>query len=243
MLDNNRKTPIALCVIGALATPPALADEAVHESGHQEQIGLGAGALLGAIVGGPPGLILGAFGGALIGRTQDADEQLADQQHELLDNQQRIAQLRRGQQQHDRRIAANLQLARQHQATLATIIAKGMSYTVQFRSDSAHLEPHYQRDLQQLAQAVAMFRDLPYRPTVHLTGHADPRGSDRHNLELSQRRVEVVRAYLLHTGLSDACIDRKAVGEQQATARQGNAEDLFFDRRVRISVSLTGEST
>ena len=93
-----------------------------------------------------------------------------------------------------------------------------------------------------MAEALALLGELPLDLTVHLTGYADPRGSDRHNLELSRRRVEVVRAFLLHAGLRDGCIERQAVGETQATAGPRDGEGLFFDRRVHIRVSLKGES-
>lgn len=238
MTKYQRHALIALCAVGLLNLHPALADQPPSQPGTQQQVGMGGGALLGALVGGPPGLILGAFGGALIGRSQDQADELAQRDAVPDDRQRRLASLEA----HDRQTGIELQQARRQQAMLARAIGQGFVYSVQFRTDSARLEPHYQADLKRLAEALALLRALPLDINVHLTGYADARGNDRHNTELSQRRVEVVRAFLLHAGLDDGCIERQAVGETRATAGPRDGEGLFFDRRVHIRVGLREES-
>lgn len=229
MYTPRRNTLVALSLIGALAVPPAFAGTTGGDAGRQEKIGLGTGALLGVVAGGPPGLIVGAIGGALLGRIQDTEDNLAEREQALQQSSRSVADLQQDIQQRNRL----LNDSRQRSMLASSAIARGFAYGVQFRSDSARLEPHYQAQLQKLAGALTVFGDL----TVHLAGHADPRGSDRHNLDLSQRRVEAVRDYLQQQGVAGERIVTGASGERQAMSSQGDAEGQCFDRRVHISFS------
>lgn len=232
MNKTPRTTALAACVITALALPPAFADQPSEEAGPNQHLGFGGGALLGALAGGPPGLILGAFGGALLGRAQDQDEALAAREQELQDSRRQVADLQRSLQGQHLKVAAEQRRADGLQAAqAAAAVARGFSYTVQFRTDSATLEPHYRQHLSQLAGALAMFDNL----TVQLAGHADPRGSDRHNLALSRDRVLAVRGQLLKAGVPAVRIVHSAHGEQGAMATAADREAMFFDRRVQIT--------
>lgn len=229
------KTAIALCMSGALALSSAHADEAEREAGRKEMIGLGTGSLIGALIGGPPGLVIGAIGGVLIGQNQDIDAELAGREQALQDSRRQVAELQHSiQAQSLKTVTYQKRVAAQQSSLAAAAIAKGFAYTVQFRSDSAELEPHYQQQLRQLAGTLALFGEL----TIRLSGHADPRGSDRHNLELSRRRVVAVRDYLLQSGVPATRILHQAHGEKQAMAVESDAEALFFDRRVQLGFSL-----
>lgn len=235
MNKSYRKTAIALCVTGALTLSTAHADEPEREAGRKEIIGLGTGSLVGALIGGPPGLVIGAIGGVLIGQNQDTDDQLAEREQALQDSRHQVAELQRSIQAQSLKTVAYQKRAAEHQSSLAAAaIAKGFAYTVQFRSDSAELEPHYQQQLKQLAGTLALFDEL----TIHLSGHADPRGSDRHNLQLSSRRVAAVRDTLLQAGVSPNRILHQAHGEQQAMTAERDREGLFFDRRVQVGFSI-----
>jgi outer membrane protein OmpA-like peptidoglycan-associated protein len=61
-------------------------------------------------------------------------------------------------------------------------------------------------DLDDSAQTalVALVRDLQQNPklTVDLEGYADPKGAREYNVQLSQRRVEAVRRYLVEKGVA-----------------------------------------
>ena len=71
------------------------------------------------------------------------------------------------------------------------------SILVTFVTDSAELTPRAKSALDVLAAAMKSERLAAVRFTIE--GHADPRGSDEHNLVLSQARADSVRAYLLAT--------------------------------------------
>ena len=69
------------------------------------------------------------------------------------------------------------------------------SILVTFVTDSAELTPRAKSALDVLAGAMKSERLAAVRFTIE--GHADPRGSDEHNLKLSQARADSVRQYLM----------------------------------------------
>jgi outer membrane protein OmpA-like peptidoglycan-associated protein len=73
-----------------------------------------------------------------------------------------------------------------------------------------------------------------------LGGHADHRGSEEYNKALTERRVEVVKGFLVAQGVPDASIDTKAFGkDENLTTEQvqdsvSNNPDLSTEERARI---------
>jgi len=109
---------------------------------------------------------------------------------------------------------------------------------------------------------------LKYMPDAHLIlgGHADPRGSEKYNKALTERRVERTKAYLVENGVAEDHIETRSYGkEDQLSADQVKAQiaenpDLSPDdrklmlnnlqvmvlannRRVDITLSTTGEQS
>jgi OOP family OmpA-OmpF porin len=70
---------------------------------------------------------------------------------------------------------------------------------------------------------------------VEVAGHTDSVGTDEHNLELSQRRAEAVRAYLIGKGISADRLVAKGYGEAQPVADNDTEEGRFKNRRVELS--------
>ena len=71
--------------------------------------------------------------------------------------------------------------------------------------------------------------------TVEVAGHTDSVGSDDHNMDLSQRRAEAVRAYLIGKGIAADRLVAKGYGETQPVADNATAEGRFKNRRVELS--------
>src|SRR5260370_4941295 len=109
---------------------------------------------------------------------------------------------------------------------------------------------------------------LTYKPDAHLIleGHADVRGSKEYNDQLSQRRVERARSYLVEKGVPADHIEVRAYGfeknmsaeevtklveantdltpaEQQTIMRHLLTVRLANNRRVDITLSTTGEQS
>lgn len=81
---------------------------------------------------------------------------------------------------------------------------------VRFYTDEARFTPDGEAAVAELAQAA----NEQQLARLKLVGHADPRGSDQHNLDLSKRRVEAVRAELMRRGVK-ARIDVEWRGSRQ----------------------------
>ena len=109
---------------------------------------------------------------------------------------------------------------------------------------------------------------LQMKPDAHLTltGHADPRGGQKYNQELSERRVNRAKQFLVEQGIPDGAITTNAVGEDQEltkdqvkdlvqnnpelsdadkkkTLRRINVIYLAQNRRVDITLANTGQQS
>ena len=96
--------------------------------------------------------------------------------------------------------------------------------TIQFPSGSAALGLSAEYGLNTLVEwMVAM-------PSMRLliTGHSDLTGTERANMELSRRRAQVVRYYLLERGIANERVTAAHFGEQRPEWGAG------FDRRVEV---------
>ena len=82
------------------------------------------------------------------------------------------------------------------------------SVNVQFAFNSSELADAAQTSL------VTLVRELQQNPKlmVELEGYADPKGPRDYNVQLSQRRVDAVRRYLVQNGVEQARIDAIGLG-------------------------------
>jgi outer membrane protein OmpA-like peptidoglycan-associated protein len=105
------------------------------------------------------------------------------------------------------------------------------SILVTFVTDSAVLAPRAKSALDVLAGAMKSERLANIRFTIE--GHADPRGSEEHNMKLSQARAESVREYLLSQhGLASDRIE--AVGKGSTALMNPSEPAAPENRRVTI---------
>jgi OOP family OmpA-OmpF porin len=81
--------------------------------------------------------------------------------------------------------------------------------------------------------------DLKLHPLVHveLQGHTDSRGADDYNLELSQRRADSVRDYLIAQGVSGTRLVARGYGETQPIGANNTAAGRAQNRRVVMTVT------
>lgn len=207
---------------------------------HQEEVGLGIGALIGGLVAGPPGAIIGAAGGAWLGKREEQDavklstleQRLLEKRAELAAVQDEFRALR------DRQARQLQQVSLQKPHGALQDLSAGIALTVFFRTNSTLIEPEFLPDLDRLAHLV---RDVP-GIQVELEAHADRRGRQQHNQRLSEQRARAVGQKLLAAGLDASRIRSQALGEAQARAATGDEEGYVFDRRVTIRLSLDTET-
>jgi len=92
------------------------------------------------------------------------------------------------------------------------------------RKPEGGLESSQEQVLQQIADTFKQYNSL--LPDAHLVleGRADRRGSVKWNMELSQRRADRVKSYLVSQGVSGGSIETKAFGKSEqmdsATVKQ-----------------------
>jgi len=79
---------------------------------------------------------------------------------------------------------------------------------------------------------------LKSNPTVaiELAGHTDNRGVPSANVELSQARVEKVKAYLVSKGISEKRITGKGYGGSRPIASNDDEETRKLNRRVEFTI-------
>jgi len=116
--------------------------------------------------------------------------------------------------------------------------ARGMvislSGGVLFASAKSDLLPTAQVKLN--AVADALIKEDPLS-TMVVEGHTDSQGADADNQELSQRRAQAVRDYLVSRGVASDRITAQGLGESRAIADNSSAEGRANNRRVEIVVA------
>ena len=105
-------------------------------------------------------------------------------------------------------------------------------FVVFFDLDRAGLTPDMALILDNAAAAFHQSGEAQ----VILTGFADRAGSAAHNLSLSHRRTQTVRAYLASRGVPDSAIAIAALGEQSPRVRTADGVREPQNRRVEITL-------
>jgi outer membrane protein OmpA-like peptidoglycan-associated protein len=104
---------------------------------------------------------------------------------------------------------------------------------VLFETGRAELKPGATRSLDQLAQVLRN----DSRATVSIEGHTDSVGSRDFNIDLSQRRAEAVRAYLVGTGgVAGSRITVRGMGPDFPVADNASMSGRLQNRRVEVIV-------
>jgi outer membrane protein OmpA-like peptidoglycan-associated protein len=71
---------------------------------------------------------------------------------------------------------------------------------------------------------------------VGLDGYADPRGTDKYNQALSERRVNAIRDALMSAGVSRDKIQTGAFGEMRLKCQEATEACWQSDRRVEVLI-------
>jgi len=120
---------------------------------------------------------------------------------------------------------------------------------VLFKSGSFELLPGARERLAKISGIVLAY------PSLHLEveGHTDSVGSDEYNQELSERRAQAVRDYLVQEGIASRAITARGLGKNAPVAANETPEGRQQNRRVElvlsgdaigsmVDVSMTGSS-
>ena len=109
-----------------------------------------------------------------------------------------------------------------------------LSGSVLFASNKAELLPSAQTRLEQVATAL---NDSSKDRPITVEGYTDSRGSDFYNRELSQKRAESVRSFLVSRGVPSDKIHAEGLGKDRPIADNTSAEGRANNRRVEIVIA------
>ncbi len=112
---------------------------------------------------------------------------------------------------------------------------------IHFKTASAEILP---RSFPLLDQLTALLASNPDIQLVEIGGHADERGSDDYNLQLTQARAQSVMRYLVEHGIDVLRLTAHGYGEQQPAidegtnrpCRQHNEHCWEMNRRVEFRI-------
>jgi outer membrane protein OmpA-like peptidoglycan-associated protein len=112
---------------------------------------------------------------------------------------------------------------------------------VLFDTNSANIKPGAREKLAKVTGILLVHPGLQ----VDVVGHTDNVGRDDYNQQLSERRAESVRAYLVQQGIPPRAVGTSGVGESLPVAGNETASGRQQNRRVELVVSgqPIGETT
>lgn len=209
-------------------TQNALASESADRL--PQHTGVGAGAVIGALLGGPVGLVAGATFGNFIGVDRIKDNELQTSESTLTKTLGELAVANQTLAQ-QRDLVAELKAeagAKDAQVLALRSLVTDMPVAVRFESNSAAIADTYTPTLDALAKAGKAVDGL----NVAVVGHADPTGSDSTNQALSETRAAVVASDLIARGMNGESVTWIGLGE---TVPTGHAQ---HDRRAELRLSF-----
>jgi outer membrane protein OmpA-like peptidoglycan-associated protein len=109
--------------------------------------------------------------------------------------------------------------------------------SVLFAFDQAVLLPGALSGLDQVAEALSHRKE-----NILVEGHTDARGTDAYNYDLSYRRAQAVRDYLIARGLPPERVRAVGAGESRPVADNRTSEGRANNRRVEIVVERARSS-
>ena len=101
---------------------------------------------------------------------------------------------------------------------------------VQFDTDRESLTEASRGTLDKVAESLRAYPDV----RVEIGGHTDSRNSNSYNLDLSQRRAQSVKTYLVEQGVDANQLETKGYGESKPIASNKNAAGMAKNRRVEL---------
>lgn len=113
-----------------------------------------------------------------------------------------------------------------------TVVLKGVNFC--FDCDTLSGEAKAILD----GDAMAIVKHHP-NATFEVAGHTDAVGSDSYNLNLSQRRADNVRSYLVQQGVDGDRMTARGYGESQPVADNSTEAGRAQNRRVELRITET----
>jgi outer membrane protein OmpA-like peptidoglycan-associated protein len=105
---------------------------------------------------------------------------------------------------------------------------------INFASASAHVPASAVEDLRQSAQVLMACSHNGKAAKLEVAGYSDNVGGDQANLQLSKKRAESVRAFLIKTGVPADSLSAQGYGDARPVASNDTASGRFANRRIEF---------
>jgi outer membrane protein OmpA-like peptidoglycan-associated protein len=168
----------------------------------------------------------------------EAQAQLARQQ--AAENQQKAEQATQQAEQYRQEREAQMtqlqqalgQIAETHRTAMGLVMTLD-SKSIRFDFDKANVKPEYRDILNRIAGVLMTLKGF----SIAVYGYTDDVGNQQYNLQLSQRRAEAVRDFLIQTGIPPATITRaRGFGKADPRAPGESEQSRAANRRVEIGI-------
>jgi outer membrane protein OmpA-like peptidoglycan-associated protein len=106
------------------------------------------------------------------------------------------------------------------------------SKSIRFDFDKASIKPEYRDVLNRIAGILMTLQGY----TVAVYGYTDDIGTQTYNLQLSQRRAEAVRDFLVQAGIPHTIMSAKGFGKSDPRVRGDSDQARAANRRVEIGI-------
>lgn len=202
---------LAMTLVGCTSSPFMTEEGNVSKKTSGTAGGAAAGALLGQLIGkDTKGTLIGAGVGALAGLGWGA---YRDQQEAALK-----ASLKN----------TEVQVSRDGENT-SLYLPGGVT----FATDSANINGNFHSALNSISHILVQYPETQ----VLVQGHTDNSGDLNHNMDLSKRRAESVRQYLIAQGVSSNRLVAQGFGPNNPISSNETADGRQMNRRVEIKIA------
>jgi outer membrane protein OmpA-like peptidoglycan-associated protein len=124
------------------------------------------------------------------------------------------------------------QIAETHRTAMGLVMTLD-SKSIRFDFDKANIKPEYRDILNRIAGILMTLKGY----SIAVYGYTDDIGTQTYNLQLSQRRAEAVRDFLVRTGISaTTIINAKGFGESDPRVPGDSEQARAANRRVEIGI-------
>ena len=106
------------------------------------------------------------------------------------------------------------------------------SKSIRFDFDKANIKPEYRDILNRIAGIMMTLKGY----TIAVYGYTDDVGTPTYNLQLSQRRAEAVRDFLVQTGIPATIMSSKGFGKADPRVPGNSEQARAANRRVEIGI-------
>ena len=205
-----------------------------------ESFGFISGAILGGLSGGPPGVLLGAGFGALLGDKWTSNRYALEEMRTALDKsnlelivaKNELAKV--SQKYNPLNSVQDVQLISFSNDSALDVSCCESKISINFKTGRSEIEKHYEEELKMFAKQAISLKNSK----IEILGYADRNGSASENFELSKRRNLSVEKFLTENGVNRGSITTIAYGDTMPLQLDSSYESNFFDRRVSIHLRI-----